>query len=92
MITSVKTVPKSEWILVAIVMGGMLALNTFLPNNIFEPIFYSIAIGYLAYYSLSSKYPLKIRLRSAFIGGYFIARFVDVILPFFSKLMVSQFF
>ena len=91
MISKVKDFPKREWVFLFITLYIIAVLNVALSKEVFEPIFFLVAVFYLGFYALSSRYSIKIRLANACIGGYFIARFLDSIVGVLSRVVVSSF-
>lgn len=90
MITRLKDFPKKEWIFLCVTLCIIALLNVILPREVFEPIFFLVAVLYLGFYALSSKYSVKIRLANAFIGGYFIAKLLDSTVGILAKIVVGS--
>lgn len=91
MISRVRDFSKREWIFLSLVLCIIAILNVLLSREVFEPIFFLVAVLYLGFYALSSRYSIKIRLANAFIGGYFIAKLLDSAVGILSKVVVGSF-
>lgn len=90
MITRVKDFPKREWMFLSATLCIIAILNAVLSQEVFEPIFFLVAVLYLSFYALSSKYSVKIRLANAFIGGYFVAKLLDSTVGVLAKIVVGS--
>lgn len=89
MITRVKDFPKKEWVILCVTLCIIALLNVVLSKEVFEPIFFLVAVLYLGFYALNSKYSIKIRIANAFIGGYFIAKLLDSTVGVLAKFIVG---